>query len=856
MKLFRRECGPLTLAAVLAISIAGAATSATFAEDDKIELPAPQPTVAALLPAGVARGAQAVVTVQGTNLSGAIAVRVDDANVTAELAVDAKNASANSRRVTLNVTANKEARLGLHELRIVTPGGASNVARFVVGELPEITETEPNDTAATATPLVNTPVVVNGAINRNEDRDCFRFSAKAGAQIVLDLYGHRLHPYVSRQRPGWLEGLLTVREATDLGSAADNYLAAEAAMKERDRAVRSAARTLAARKAAFDKANRAKQAADKQLAVQAKKAASAAANLKTALAEADEAARELAKSGKTKAEMEAATKAAAAELGPVRAAAAKTAQAKAAAEKIVAASAQSLNAAKNALTKAQAKSKTAAEALAAAKAVSNTKRVERDRIAAKPFRNLAYSHAYGGRQDPLLIFTAPKDGQYVVEVRDELYRGRAEFNYRLTVGQTPFVTSAFPAGGKRGSTTPIHLEGVNLAEKSFALKLPGNTDLGPYAKHAVAGANEIALDVGDDNEFVEAEPNDDAASATPIEQLPAILNGVIERDSDFDCYRFTAKKGQRLIFETVSRSFGSPLDSRLDLYDERGRRLKNSDDVSSRPDSIIDHTFAADGEYAIRIGDATSIGGPRHVYRLKIREPRPDFTLTVSPDNPRVSAGGAVALKVLVTRQDGFKGDIALSVPNPPAGVTVSSAVLTQNQNEQTLSLAASADAKASVYTIEVVGEAKIGEKQVKRQAIPAEQIRYINAWRYVPVNDLLVAVVPRAPYSLSWSTPQIELSPGKTVEASIQVDRANGFKAPVRIVLQGLPSRVAAPPVTIAEGETEAKIEFRGANNAPVNLAHVVANGTVSQSGRTFIQGSPPLRVDVQAAKPKKKAK
>ena len=67
---------------------------------------------------------------------------------------------------------------------------------------------------------------------------------------------------------------------------------------------------------------------------------------------------------------------------------------------------------------------------------------------------------------------------------------------------------------------------------------------------------------------------------------------------------------------------------------------------------------------------AAGTAAPQYLYRLAVRPPRPDFSLTVSPVNPRVAAGGTVALAVTAQRRDGFDGEISLSLPQPPPGAT------------------------------------------------------------------------------------------------------------------------------------------------------------------------------------------
>ena len=75
---------------------------------------------------------------------------------------------------------------------------------------------------------------------------------------------------------------------------------------------------------------------------------------------------------------------------------------------------------------------------------------------------LAYDDHYRFHPDPVLHCKIPKDGQYVLEIRDALYRGREDFVYRITVGELPFVTSIFPLGGPAGTQTTVELKGWNL----------------------------------------------------------------------------------------------------------------------------------------------------------------------------------------------------------------------------------------------------------------------------------------------------------------------------------------------------------------------------------------------------------
>ena len=64
--------------------------------------------------------------------------------------------------------------------------------------------------------------------------------------------------------------------------------------------------------------------------------------------------------------------------------------------------------------------------------------------------------------DPLIEHTLPADGDYFVRVQLLNYGGFPEAVYRLTLGEVPYITAAFPAGYQRGTDPKIELFGANV----------------------------------------------------------------------------------------------------------------------------------------------------------------------------------------------------------------------------------------------------------------------------------------------------------------------------------------------------------------------------------------------------------
>ena len=166
-------------------------------------------------------------------------------------------------------------------------------------------------------------------------------------------------------------------------------------------------------------------------------------------------------------------------------------------------------------------------------------------------KEVAYDDDYRFHPDPVLHYVVPKDGEYTVEIKDALYRGREDFVYRIAIGELPFVTGIFPLGGPAGSRTDVELSGWNLPAKRMTFdaqdKAPGI--------YQVAGQ---PFQVETLPESAEKEPNDSAAAAQRV-KLPVMVNGRIDRPGDWDVFRFEGRAGEAIVAEVYARRLDSPL---------------------------------------------------------------------------------------------------------------------------------------------------------------------------------------------------------------------------------------------------------------------------------------------------------
>jgi len=368
---------------------------------------------------------------------------------------------------------------------------------------------------------------------------------------------------------------------------------------------------------------------------------------------------------------------------------------------------------------------------------------------------LAYDDDYRFNPDPVLFYEVPEDGEYVIQIKDAIYRGREDFVYRIAVGELPFVTSIFPMGGRVGGRTVVTMKGWNLPTNRLMLdgkdKEPGILPVSVRRKKVISNRMPFALDTLP--ESVEVEPNNRLAGAVEV-RLPAIVNGRIGQPGDWDMFRFEGRAGDKIAAEVYARRLGSPLDSVLKLSDVRGRKLEVNDDhedkaaglVTHHADSHIIATLPADGIYCLALGDAQNKGGEAYGYRLRISRPRPDFELRVVPSTINIRAGATIPITVYALREDGFSGKIELALKNAPQGWTLRGGPIFGKQDKAKLTLRVPPTAVREAITLRVEGRAEIGGRQVVRQGVPAEDMMQAFIYRHlVPTEDLKVAVLPRA---------------------------------------------------------------------------------------------------------------
>ncbi len=372
---------------------------------------------------------------------------------------------------------------------------------------------------------------------------------------------------------------------------------------------------------------------------------------------------------------------------------------------------------------------------------------------------VAYVDGYRFHPDPVLFCRIPHDGEYEVEIRDAIYRGREDFVYRITVGEQPFITQMFPLGGRAGVETHATVRGWNLPETQLPLDTkPGVPGIRKTRLELRNGpSNPVAYAVDSLPECLESEPNDTPVDARTL-RLPTIINGRIGRPGDVDVFRIRGHRRQKIVAEVFARRLDSPLDSLLRVTDASGRVVAWNDDhvlkdghlhkdlvglVTHHADAYLTIDLPKGGIFYIHLSDVQRHGSEAHAYRLRLTLPQPDFSLRMTPSSITVRGGEIVPIHVHVLRKDGFNGPVRVGLKKA-LGFKLIGGLIPTGCNHMRMTLKAPIQVDDSPVILDLEGRARINRRVVRHRVVPAEDMMQAFLYRHlVPSKELRVAVTP-----------------------------------------------------------------------------------------------------------------
>jgi hypothetical protein len=238
-------------------------------------------------------------------------------------------------------------------------------------------------------------------------------------------------------------------------------------------------------------------------------------------------------------------------------------------------------------------------------------------------------------------------------------------------------------------------------------------------------------------------------------------------------------------------------------------------------DSLLHFTAPADGDYVVRLRDVRRLSGPDFTYRLTVRQPSPDFILSVSPRNPNVPVGGRIPLTVTALRLDDLDGPIEVSLKDVPAGLHATQSTIGAGQISTTLLLSADAGVHHDhAAPLQVVGRARLGHEWAERWANPEDKLK-------------LIALMPKPDVVMTAETKQVVIEPGGTAEVEVSIERNNGYAGRVPVEVRNLPPGVRVLDVglngvLINETETRRKFTLAALSTAQAIEQPIVMTGDV----------------------------
>lgn len=206
----------------------------------------------------------------------------------------------------------------------------------------------------------------------------------------------------------------------------------------------------------------------------------------------------------------------------------------------------------------------------------------------------------------------------------------------------PSLSGATPTGVPRGTATEVSFNGANLtgnprvvapfvfqatpAPKADAsnlrlqLKVDPHTAPGVYTVRVQTDeglSNPILFAVGQVPQVAEVEPNNTFEAAQAVPGL-IVVEGAAA-GNDVDVFRFSGKKGQRLVVDAQCARIGSTLDPTIRLVTANHKYIGSADDtLGMLVDARLTAVLPEDGDYVLELSDTKYQGAGRSNYRLLI----------------------------------------------------------------------------------------------------------------------------------------------------------------------------------------------------------------------------------------------
>lgn len=475
-------------------------------------------------------------------------------------------------------------------------------------------------------------------------------------------------------------------------------------------------------------------------------------------------------------------------------------------------------------------------------------------------KELVYDDHYRFHPDPVLFYTIPKEGEYILEIRDSIYRGREDFVYRVTIGELPFISNVFPLGGRANEQLTVAIWGHNLPADKYSLNLTGvEPGLYPFTlANKGQQSNRVAFMVDTIPECFKKTPSNSPTNAQYL-TLPIIVNGHIDNPGDVDVFRFDGRAGDRIVAEIHARRLDSPLDSALKLTDATGKQIAFNDDYEDKgsglnthhADSYITATLPTTGTYYLYLWDTQQKGGWAYSYRLRVSAPRPDFELRAVPSSISARPGNTASITVYALRRDGCTNSIAITLKNPPEGFKLSSGSLVGTQEQIRLSLTIPSKASKTATNLNLEGRSTLLGRTVVHRVIPADDMMQAFLYRHlVLANELKVLVASPAPPRPTERRAESTPPPGPAIKipaggsTRVQLKLPTTYTGKLQLELDEPPDGISIKSFTPMRDSVEIVLQTAAAKVKSGQKGELLINAFAERTNVKTADGKPRTRL------------
>ena len=458
------------------------------------------------------------------------------------------------------------------------------------------------------------------------------------------------------------------------------------------------------------------------------------------------------------------------------------------------------------------------------------------------------------RQDSFLQYTAPKDGKYILLVRDSEYGGNNDAKYRVNLGHFPRPQVTYPVLIQKDKNVKLDY----LIKKDHKLTKEVKINQLGRQKHYLNHVGMMSpspnwLQVNTHQVSLESEPNDEKKQANRALGLPLNLNGRIEQSGDIDWWAVMLDAKQEIQLQVHARSLRSPLDAVLEVYNEKGKVVKRQDD-SGGQDPKITFKTSYKGMYYIRIFDHLRRGGFSYSYGISVQKKQAKLSLELPPSRDRTQESQSInlsqmgrALCMMSVNRDGSSGKETIHVEGLPKGVTAKLIQCKAGLGQIPILFEASKDAVTKAYFIkpQIANEQKLeGEFH---QTISLVNGANNKMFEHHHVDKLALAVLPKAPFSFTIESSPTALPRYGNKDLIIKLIRSEGFDSEVNFKLayktQGFSG---IDQVKIPKGKSEVRYNLSLAGDAPLGKWPLIFVAKTTHKNLSYSLASEPHFVDV----------